>query len=61
MSNETSSLQPPDYQAIPTQEDTTGDSNDHRELSSHESRAGDAVAFKAALVRIDSNQLICLS
>ena len=51
MSNETSSLRPPSYQAIPTQEDTTGGSN-HRDHPVLEGRAGDATSFKTALVCI---------
>jgi hypothetical protein len=51
MSNETSSLRPPSYQAIPTQEDSTGENN-HRDHAVLESRAGDATSFKTALVRI---------
>lgn len=51
MSNETSSLRPPSYQAIPTQEDSMGENN-HRDHAVLESRAGDATSFKTALVRI---------
>lgn len=47
MINETSSLQPSTYEPVPTQEDTMGQS-DHR--PSPEGRAGDAIAFKTALV-----------
>lgn len=53
MSNETSSLRPPSYQTIPTQEDATGENN-HRDHSVLEGRAGDATTFKTALVRVYS-------